>query len=139
MQYSKAINPKPDDNLIEIGPGLGALTFPLLEDLKQMSAVELDRDLFAHLKAEVQKKASSPLNLLNEDVLRVDFDQFGKNQRIVGNLPYNISTPVILHLLLKPELIKDMCFMLQKEVVQRMSAQPATKAYGRLSVILQYL
>jgi 16S rRNA (adenine1518-N6/adenine1519-N6)-dimethyltransferase len=135
------IHPKQDDNFLEIGPGLGALTFNLLNELSSLSAVEVDRDLSAYLieKSTAPSFKGGTLSLINEDILKIDLKQFGNSLRVVGNLPYNISTPIILHLLSEHSQIKDMCFMLQKEVIDRMAAPPSTKAYGRLSIILQYL
>ncbi|MCH9755913.1 MAG: 16S rRNA (adenine(1518)-N(6)/adenine(1519)-N(6))-dimethyltransferase RsmA [Gammaproteobacteria bacterium] len=131
----KAIHPKPDDNLLEIGPGLGALTRPLLTHVNTLTAIEIDTDLHAHLAT--LSESTHTLNLICEDALTVDFKQFGKNIRVVGNLPYNISTPLLFHLLDYAPSIQDMHFMLQKEVVNRLSASPGTKAYGRLSVMTQ--
>lgn len=131
-----AINPQPDDNVMEIGPGLGALTQPLLRRLNKLTAVEIDRDLQQYLAS--LPIAQGKLNLISADALTIDYSQFGSNLRIVGNLPYNISTPLLIHLLQFVSYIEDMYFMLQKEVVDRMAASPGTKAYGRLSVMLQY-
>jgi len=131
-----AIAPKSDDALIEIGPGLGALTQPLLKKAPHLQAIELDYDLIPHLQA-----LSPQLIIHQADVLTVDFQSFVKEAqslRIVGNLPYNISTPLIFHLLKQIHLIQDMHFMLQKEVVERMAAQPGSKDYGRLSIMVQY-
>lgn len=122
--------------MLEIGPGLGALTVPLLRQLKQLTAVEIDRDLQQHLMQLTEH--SSALRLIDSDALRIDYSQFGPDLRVVGNLPYNISTPLLIHLLSFSASISDMYFMLQKEVVERMAAAPGTKAYGRLSVMLQY-
>lgn len=132
----KAINPQDKDNLIEIGPGLGALTQPLLSYLNRMTAVEIDRDLQKHVLT--LPGALEKLNLIAADALTVDYAQFGTNLRVIGNLPYNISTPLLIHLLRFSAHIQDMHFMLQKEVVARMAAKPGTKEYGRLSVMLQY-
>ena len=131
----KAIHPKPSDNLLEIGPGLGALTRPLLKHASTLTAIEIDTDLHAHL--DQLPEAKNTLKLICEDALTVDFGQFGNNIRVIGNLPYNISTPLLFHLLDHASHIKDMHFMLQKEVVNRLSAAPNSKAYGRLSVITQ--
>lgn len=130
-----AISPAPLDNVIEIGPGQGALTFPLLERCQKMTAIELDRDLVKFLTSQV---SSESLNILSQDVLTVDFKQFGSKIRVVGNLPYNISTPIMMHLLQSGFDVFDMHFMLQKEVVDRLAAEPGTKQYGRLSVVTQY-
>ncbi|TAG27484.1 MAG: 16S rRNA (adenine(1518)-N(6)/adenine(1519)-N(6))-dimethyltransferase RsmA [Burkholderiales bacterium] len=138
------IDPKPADAMIEIGPGLGALTQPLLQRLGQITVVELDRDLAAHWRSRQQ------VSVIESDVLKVDFAGVQPAQtaperranieklRVVGNLPYNISTPILFHLLPFAHLIKDQHFMLQKEVIDRMVAQPATADYGRLSVMLQW-
>ena len=128
------INPQPDQTLVEIGPGLGALTKPLLERLPHMHAVELDRDILARLQ-----KIYPPdrLTLHAGDALKFDFASLGTDLRIVGNLPYNISSPLLFRLMDFSGLIRDMHFMLQKEVVARMTAEPSTHDYGRLSVMLQ--
>ena len=131
------INPKPSDKIIEIGPGLGALTFPLLERIDSLDVVEIDRDVITHLK----QKNNSKLIIHGVDALKFEFkslQQSGKLLRIVGNLPYNISTPLIFHLLEYKDCISDMHFMLQNEVVKRITATPDSKAYGRLSVMVQY-
>lgn len=125
------------DNVIEIGPGLGALTKPLLQRLNNLTAIEIDTDLQAHLAA--MPEAFGKLHLVKADALTIDYSQWGKHLRIIGNLPYNISTPLLLHLLQYAPYIDDMHFMLQKEVVERLAAQPGCKAYGRLSVVVQYL
>lgn len=135
-QILSAINPQAQDNLLEIGPGLGALTQPLLKRLNHLTAIELDRDLYQHLSE--LPLAQNKLKLISADALTVDYSQFGSELRIVGNLPYNISTPLLFHLLHYMPYIKDMYFMLQKEVVDRMAAEPNSKTYGRLSVMLQY-
>lgn len=132
-----ALRPKPSDTVLEIGPGLGALTQPLLRDLTHLTAIEIDRDLQAHLATIPDAK--DKLTLINADALTLDYSQFGHQVRIIGNLPYNISTPLLLHLLQYTPYIEDMHFMLQKEVVERLAAQPGCKAYGRLSVMVQYL
>ena len=138
-----AINAKPGESVIEIGPGQGALTLPLLERCGTLTAIELDRDLIPLL----QKRAESygDLRLVNQDVLKVDLISLGLQPplRIVGNLPYNISTPLMFHLLQHSELIADMYFMVQKEVALRINARandPNTnsKHYGRLSIMMQY-
>lgn len=131
-----AINPQPQDNMLEIGPGLGALTLPLLTRLDRLTAVEIDTDLQAYLRE--LPIAAGKLNLIDADALEIDYSQFGPQLRVVGNLPYNISTPLLFRMLQFNACIKDMHFMLQKEVVERMAALPGTKAYGRLSVMLQY-
>ncbi|MDI9818052.1 MULTISPECIES: 16S rRNA (adenine(1518)-N(6)/adenine(1519)-N(6))-dimethyltransferase RsmA [unclassified Legionella] len=129
------LNPREEDKVIEIGPGLGALTIPLLKRLRRLVAIEIDKDLHRHLQAI---SASEKLDLVAADALTIDFSQWGKHLRIIGNLPYNISTPLLFHLLGYAGFIQDMHFMLQKEVVLRLNAQPGTKAYGRLSVMIQY-
>ncbi len=133
----RAINPMPGQAMVEIGPGLAALTQPLVERLGKLAVIELDRDLAARLRRHEQ------LLVTEADVLKVDFAQLARAQgvqqlRVVGNLPYNISTPILFHLLGFVSSIKDQHFMLQKEVVDRMVAQPATSDYGRLSVMLQW-
>jgi len=133
----REFNPLKTDRVVEIGPGLGAITGPLLEILDSLIAIEIDTDLQALL---VNKYSSySNFKLVNGDALKIDYSQFGDNLRIIGNLPYNISTPLIFCLLGYYKHIEDMHFMLQKEVVERMAATPGCKAYGRLSVVLQYL
>lgn len=132
----QAINPQPTDNVLEIGPGLGALTQPLLRRLDRLTAVEIDWDLQQYL-AELPI-AQGKLHLISDDALKIDYSQFGTSLRVVGNLPYNISTPLLLRLLRYTPFIEDMYFMLQKEVVDRMAAEHGVKAYGRLSVMLQY-
>ncbi len=131
-----AIRPQPGQALVEIGPGLGALTQPLLERAGQLTVIELDRDLAARLRRD------SRLDVVEADVLRVDFtalsQRLGAPLRVVGNLPYNISTPILFHLLDAVSVIVDQHFMLQKEVVERMAATPGHKDFGRLSVMLQW-
>lgn len=125
---------KKDDHVIEIGPGLGALTYLLLKQLTELTVIEIDNDLVAYLSV------NQPVNLhiIHQDVLKVSFDQWPEKTRIIGNLPYNISTPLIFHLLTFINHIDDMHFMLQKEVVERLSAKPNTKDYGRLSLMIQF-
>ena len=132
----RSINPQPGDRLIEIGPGLGALTAPLLRRAGELQVVELDRDVIPHLIEACGN--SDQLHILQADALKVDFSTFadGRRLRLVGNLPYNISTPILFHLLKFADAISDMHFMLQKEVVDRMAAGPGEDAYGRLSVTL---
>lgn len=135
----RAINPKQTQNIVEIGPGQGALSYPLLDALGQLNAVEIDRDLIQLLNQ--QSPEHGKLIIHEGDALKFDFHQLAQTDnklRLVGNLPYNISTPLIFHLLGFLDNIDDMHFMLQKEVVQRMSAEPGTKAFGRLSVMLQW-
>ena len=131
----QSINPLLDDALIEIGPGLGALTKPLLEKSNHLLAIELDRDIVSWMEKEYPKKK---ITIFNEDVLNFNFHQFDQKVRIVGNLPYNISTPVLFKCIENIMVIKDLHFMLQKEVVDRMIATPSSSDYGRLSVMLQY-
>ncbi len=130
-----AIAPQPDDVMIEIGPGPGALTAPLVERLNHLHAVEIDRDLAAALRVRF---APEKLTLHEQDVLTFDFAILAGRFRCVGNLPYNISTPFLFHLGAFAEDLIDATFMLQKEVVDRMVAEPGTADYGRLSVMLQY-
>ena len=133
-----AIAPEPGDNLVEIGPGQGAITTELLPRVERMHAIELDRDLIGPL---AQRCASlGELHIHNTDALKFDFSTLAEPDRplrVVGNLPYNISTPLLFHLLDQSAHILDMHFMLQKEVVDRMAAGPGSKTYGRLSVMLQ--
>ncbi|MEM8844221.1 MAG: 16S rRNA (adenine(1518)-N(6)/adenine(1519)-N(6))-dimethyltransferase RsmA [Pseudomonadota bacterium] len=131
----KAINPKPTDHIIEIGPGLGALTKPLLEKLDSLEVIEIDRDLIS--KLEHFKSQGNPLTIHKSDALKYDFSCSESPRRIVGNLPYNISTPLIFHLLGYLDSILDMHFMLQKEVVERICARSGEKNFGRLSVMVQ--
>lgn len=132
-----AISPEPGDCLVEIGPGLGAITLPLLERCGTLVAVELDRDVIPRLEAAAAGKGR--LRIIQGDALKTDFRDLvpaaGKI-RLVGNLPYNISTPLLFHFLAQADVIRDMHFMLQKEVVQRMAAKPGGKEYGRLTVML---
>jgi 16S rRNA (adenine1518-N6/adenine1519-N6)-dimethyltransferase len=121
--------------MVEIGPGLGALTKPLLQKLKLLHVVEVDRDIISWMQNEYAKNG---IQIHNADALKFDFSSLGEYIRVVGNLPYNISTPILFHLLDNIAHITNMHFMLQKEVVERMVADPSTPAYGRLSVMLQY-
>jgi 16S rRNA (adenine1518-N6/adenine1519-N6)-dimethyltransferase len=130
-----AIHPQPDDLMVAIGPGLGALTQPLLQKLNHLHVVELDRDIISWMEKQYVQNA---ITIHNSDALKFDFSALGPQLRVVGNLPYNISTPILFHLLDNVENIVDMHFMLQKEVVERMVAAPSTSEYGRLSVMLQY-
>ena len=129
-----AIHPQAGQAMVEIGPGLAALTQPLVERLGHLTVIELDRDLAVRLRLHKQ------LSVVESDVLKVNFTELAKAQkiRVVGNLPYNISTPILFHLLNHVAVIEDQHFMLQKEVVDRMVASPATSDYGRLSVMLQW-
>ena len=134
-----AINPQPDDHIVEIGPGLGILTESLLPYVTAMDAIELDRDIIPKLAANCSDKGQLQIHAC--DALKFDFGSLatdGRPLRIVGNLPYNISTPLMFHLLEKHDVIKDMHFMLQKEVVDRLAATPNSKSYGRLTVAMQY-
>lgn len=139
-QIVAAINPQPGQNLVEIGPGLAALTEPVAAQMDKMTVVELDRDLAARLREHPTLK--DKLTVIEADAMRFDFGTLmgeGKPPlRIFGNLPYNISTPILFHLLDHASVIHDQHFMLQKEVIDRMVATPATAAYGRLSVMLQW-
>jgi len=132
-----ALNPKSEDKLIEIGPGLGALTKPLLAHVNHLDVIEIDRDLANQLAASLAHPQHLKIHV--QDVLHFDFNIFiEKKIRIVGNLPYNITTPLIFYLLTFESRIQDMHFMLQKEVVDRICAQPNSKDYGRLSIMMQY-
>lgn len=132
----RAIDPQPDDALVEIGPGLGALTRPLLQRGSRLTVIELDRDLAARWRGV------SNVQVVEADVLGVDFEPLalaaGRALRVVGNLPYNISTPILFRLLGAVSSIEDQHLMLQKEVVERLAASPGCKDYGRLSVMLQW-
>ncbi len=138
----EAIAPQPGDAMVEIGPGLAALTQPLVERLGRLTVIELDRDLAVRLRSHDQ------LEVVESDVLKVDFTALAASTRangmdaqqlrVVGNLPYNISTPILFHLLDHVNVVQDQHFMLQKEVIDRMVASPATSDYGRLSVMLQW-
>ena len=136
----REIAPRPGDAMVEIGPGLAALTQPLVERLGRLTVIELDRDLAQRLRAHGQ------LEVIESDVLKVDFAALAARLvvppaaalRVVGNLPYNISTPILFHLLGFAHLVRDQHFMLQKEVIDRMTAAPASSDYGRLSVMLQW-
>jgi 16S rRNA (adenine1518-N6/adenine1519-N6)-dimethyltransferase len=131
-----AIDPQPDDRIVEIGPGLGAITLPLLARLKELHAIEIDRDAVQHLRTLTG--AAPTLHIHSADVL--DFDlaalRDGRKLRLVGNLPYNISTPLLFHLIEQRDAVLDMHFMLQKEVVDRMAAAPGGEHYGRLTAML---
>jgi 16S rRNA (adenine1518-N6/adenine1519-N6)-dimethyltransferase len=132
-----AINPQPHEHIVEIGPGLGAITLPVLQRVKIMDAVEIDRDVIAAL--HVSALTVGELRLHEADVLKFDFGNLRKDTqqlRLIGNLPYNISTPLLFELIEQREHFQDMYFMLQKEVVARMGAQPDSSDYGRLTVML---
>jgi 16S rRNA (adenine1518-N6/adenine1519-N6)-dimethyltransferase len=134
----RLIDPLSGQSMVEIGPGLAALTQPLVERLGHLTVIELDRDLAQRLRAHPH------LTVIEADVLKVDFSKLSESPppvrlwRVVGNLPYNISTPILFHLLEHASHVQDQHFMLQKEVIERMVAAPATAAYGRLSVMLQW-
>jgi 16S rRNA (adenine1518-N6/adenine1519-N6)-dimethyltransferase len=130
----EAIAPQRGDAVVEIGPGEGALTRPLLERLDRLDAIEIDRDLARRLGAEFPAER---LAVVCADALDTDFSAFPGGVRIVGNLPYNISTPLLFHLARFADRVRDLHFLLQKEVVERMVAKPSTPEYGRLSVMLQ--
>ena len=134
----RAIHPLPGDNLVEIGPGQGALTYPLLQRCKDLIAIELDRDLVPVLQREAKRYGN--LEVINADILEFDLASLGKDKkfRLLGNLPYNISTPLMFHVLESMSQIEDMHFMVQKEVALRIVAGPGNNNYGRLSVMLQY-
>ncbi len=133
----RAIKPKPGQALVEIGPGLGAMTDPVVAECEHLTVIELDRDLVQRLRQRPE------LTVIESDVLKVDFGELAqahapKKLRVIGNLPYNISTPILFHLLPWADQVEDQHFMLQKEVVERMVAGPGCKDYGRLSVMLQW-
>jgi 16S rRNA (adenine1518-N6/adenine1519-N6)-dimethyltransferase len=132
-----AIDPKPGDHLVEIGPGQGAITLPLLARHGELTAIEFDRDLIAPLSDAA--RGVGRLTVIHKDVLQVDFTRLaGEGRlRLAGNLPYNLSSPILFHALEHAAVVRDMHFMLQKEVVDRMAAGPGSKVYGRLSVMLQ--
>ncbi|HKS34002.1 MAG TPA: 16S rRNA (adenine(1518)-N(6)/adenine(1519)-N(6))-dimethyltransferase RsmA [Enterobacteriaceae bacterium] len=135
-----AINPQKDQTMVEIGPGLGALTEPVGERLDKLTVIELDRDLAARL--QTHPFLAPKLTIYQQDAMTMDFgklaEERGQPLRVFGNLPYNISTPLMFHLFSFPDAIADMHFMLQKEVVNRLVAGPDSKAYGRLTVMAQY-
>jgi len=143
-QIVDSINPQGDENIVEIGPGKGALTFPLLQRCMRLTVIELDRDLVSALQkaAQTAEENGQVLQVISSDALAFDFNAYSQREagklRIVGNLPYNISTPILFHLLSAADVIEDMHFMLQREVVDRMCAAPGSKAYGKLSVMLQW-
>ena len=134
-QIVAAIDPRREDRIVEIGPGPGALTAPLLDHVARLDVIEIDRDIVRALRARFP---SESLQVHQGDVLEFDFSAFGADIRVVGNLPYNISTPILFHLNAQVALLRDCHFMLQREVVERMAAQPGSPEYGRLSVMLQY-
>lgn len=130
-----AVAPREDDLMAEIGPGLGAITRPLLERLRHLHVIEIDRDIAARLRAEHDP---AKVTIHEGDALRFDFSTLGDRLRLVGNLPYNISTPLLFHVGADTSRLRDCHFMLQREVVERMVAEPGGGEYGRLSVMLQY-
>ncbi|MHC8946133.1 dimethyladenosine transferase [Advenella incenata] len=130
----RAVSPARDDKVIEIGPGLSALTGPLHDRVAHLDVIEIDRDLAARLR---KRFAPERLTVHEADALKVDFAAFGKDLRVVGNLPYNISSPLLFHLVGFADHVRDQHFMLQKEVIARMVAHPGDGDYGRLSVMLQ--
>ena len=132
-----AVSPQPGDRLVEIGPGQGAITLPLLRRHGELTAIEFDRDLIVPLSHAAQGVGT--LTVIHKDVLEVDFTRLAAEDklRLVGNLPYNLSSPILFHALEHAGVVRDMHFMLQKEVVDRMAATPGSKVYGRLSVMLQ--
>ena len=130
-----AINPQRSDTVVEIGPGLGAITEPLMAKVDHLHVVEIDRDLIARLK---KQHPPERMSIHEGDALAFDFASIGKDLRLVGNLPYNISTPLLFHLAEYVDVLHDMHFMLQKEVVERMVAEPGNTDFGRMSVMLQY-
>ena len=136
-QIVMAVNPQPGDLLVEIGPGQGAITFPLLRKHGELTAIEFDRDLITPLMEA--SEGVGRLTIIHKNVLDVDFGKLagGEKLRLVGNLPYNLSSPILFHAIEHAASIRDMVFMLQKEVVDRMAAEPGSKVYGRLSVMLQ--
>lgn len=134
-----AVAPKPNDHFVEIGPGQGALTVPLLKIVHQLDAIEIDRDLIPALTLRCASKGQ--LNIYQADVLAFDFSKIATETsllRLIGNLPYNISTPLLFHILTFSKFIDDMHFMLQREVAERIASNPGDEAYGRLSIMLQY-
>jgi len=134
-----AIDAQQDQHLVEIGPGRGALTLPLVQSCQFLDIVELDRDLIPILQTSLVEHKN--LSIHEADALRFDYKPLVKQSeklRVIGNLPYNITTPLLFHLLEQADCIDDMCFMLQREVVERICAQPGNKTYGRLSIMLQH-
>lgn len=133
-----AVKPLAGDFLVEIGPGQGAITFPLLKKHGALTVIEFDRDLITPLMESAE--GMGDLTIIHKDVLKVDFTKLATDRpaiRLVGNLPYNISTPILFHVLEHAPVVRDMHFMLQKEVIDRMAAEPGSKVYGRLTVMLQ--
>ena len=132
-RIAEAVAPRPGDTVVEIGPGLGALTGELVERAGRIVAIEIDRDLAARLR---ERFAPEQLELVVGDALEFDFAALGRDLRVVGNLPYNISSPILFHLAAHADALRDLTVMLQKEVVARMTASPGTPEYGRLTVTL---
>ncbi|HNV82733.1 MAG TPA: 16S rRNA (adenine(1518)-N(6)/adenine(1519)-N(6))-dimethyltransferase RsmA [Arenimonas sp.] len=133
-----ALKPAPEDFIVEIGPGQGAITFPILKKHGSLTVIEFDRDLITPLMESAE--GIGELTIIHKDVLKVDFTKLAADRpaiRLVGNLPYNISTPILFHVLEHAPAVRDMHFMLQKEVIDRMAAEPGSKVYGRLTVMLQ--
>lgn len=130
-----AIHPLPGEALVEIGPGLGALTAPMLDRVDHLQVIEIDRDIVATLR---ERFGPDRLVIHQGDALQFDLATLGSALRVFGNLPYNISTPILFHLTAQAHVVRDAHFMLQREVVERMAAAPGSAAYGRLSVMLQY-
>ena len=128
------INPQIGEDILEIGPGLGALTIPIIEEVGKINVIEIDRDIITYLKKTID---CDKINIYQFDALKFDFSIFKHKFRLIGNLPYNISTPLLFHILKRIDLVHDMHFMLQKEVVARICAKPNTKDYGKLSIMLQ--
>ncbi len=141
-QIVDSIRLERDDNLLEIGPGMGALTEPLLAEVDAMTVVELDRDLADSLRIRIGANSHPNFTIIKANAMHVDYRELYSEEkgklRVVGNLPYNISTPILFHLLEFADVIEDMHFMLQKEVVERITAEVGSKIYGRLSIIMQY-
>ncbi|MES1964537.1 16S rRNA (adenine(1518)-N(6)/adenine(1519)-N(6))-dimethyltransferase RsmA [Psychrobacter sp. AH5] len=141
-QIVDSIRLERNDNLVEIGPGMGALTEPLLAEVDAMTVVELDRDLADSLRIRIGANSHPNFTIIKANAMDVDYRKLYSEEkgklRVVGNLPYNISTPILFHLLSYADVIEDMHFMLQKEVVERITAEVGSKIYGRLSVIMQY-
>jgi len=134
-QIIAAVAPRRDDRIVEIGPGPGVLTVPLLDHVSRLDVIEIDRDIVQGLRTRFPAER---LRVHQGDVLKTDFSAFGVDLRVVGNLPYNISTPILFHLTAQAALLRDCHLMLQREVVQRMAAEPHSREYGRLTVMLQY-
>jgi len=138
QKIASSVNPDEKQNIVEIGPGQGAITRHLLKQCKHLDLLEIDRDLVKHLDTIFPR--SEKLDIHNVDALKFEFCSLAHKQkiRLVGNLPYNISTPLLFHILENAHCIEDMHFMLQKEVVERMAASPGSRDYGRLSIMIQY-